>query len=121
MSKSSGYTFADLSPCISCTTKQCGLVDGNECDKCKCYLETKLKLESIDKEESKVLGLFEVIKANTYKCGICGEIIFPKIITAGDGKFDVIVNSTSIHGGIGNEVIHNKVCPDCVNDISVIG
>ena len=78
------------------------------------------KVASTSNEDAKILGLFEVIKANTYKCGICGEIIFPKIITAGDGRFDVVVDSASIRGGLGNEVVCDKVCPNCVNNISII-
>lgn len=31
------YTFEDLSQCLSCITKECGLVDGNECEKFKCF------------------------------------------------------------------------------------
>lgn len=110
----------------------CGVYEMNSCSECPAsrpeYLERQKKTDMSESknvyttsEDAKILGLFEVIKANTYKCGICGEIIFPKIITAGDGKFDVIVNSTSIHGGIGNEIVHDKVCPNCVNNISVVG
>lgn len=119
MSKASKYKFADLSPCISCATKECGLVDGNECDKFKCFSEVKSKLESVDKEKANVLELFDVVKANTYKCSICGEIIFPKIVSTGNSQFNVVVNSTSIHGGLGNGIIYKKVCPNCVNNIPV--
>lgn len=114
------YTFEDLSPCLSCITKECGLVDGNECDKCKCFLEAKSRLEATKNSESKVLGLFEVIKTNTYKCEICGAIIFPQIITAGDNQFDIMVSSASIRGGVGNEVIHSKVCNECVRAMTII-
>lgn len=103
----------------------CGVYEMNSCSECLAskpeYLERQKKIDmSENKEESKILGLFDVIKANTYKCGICGEIIFPKIITAGNGQFDVIVNFTSIHGGVSNDVVHSKVCQNCINDICVI-
>lgn len=92
------YTFEDLSPCLSCITKECGFVDGNECE---------------------ALGLFEVIKSNTYKCEICGEIIFPQIVTAGDNRFDVMVNSAEIRSGYGNKVIHSRVCNKCVENMTI--
>lgn len=109
----------------------CGVYEMNSCSECPAskpeYLERQKKTDMSENknipttnEESKVLGLFEAIKANTYKCSICGEIIFPKIITAGNGQFDVIVNSTSIHDGVGNNIIHNKVCSNCVNSVSVV-
>lgn len=71
-------------------------------------------------EELKILRLFEVVKANTYKCELCKEIIFPNIVTAGEGHFDVMTNVTSIHGGIGNDVIHRKVCSKCSAELTVI-
>lgn len=113
------YTFEDLSPCLSCVTKECGLVDGNECEKFKCFSDVQSRLLAAKSIESQALGLFEVIKSNTYKCEICGAIIFPQIVTAGDNRFDVMVNSAEIRGGYGNKVIHSRVCNKCVESMTI--
>lgn len=113
------YTFEDLSPCLSCITKECGLVDGNECEKFKCFSDAQSRLLAAKSIESQALGLFDVIKSNTYKCEICGAIIFPQIVTAGDNRFDVMVNSAEIRGGYGNEVIHSRVCNKCVESMTI--
>lgn len=35
----------DFSPCINCQTKECGLVDGNECDRCNEFFKLKRTIE----------------------------------------------------------------------------
>lgn len=69
-------------------------------------------------ETEKLLCLIEAFKANTYKCDICGEIIFPKVTTAGDDNYDIMATVTSIYSGIGNKKIHNHVCPDCAKSLN---
>jgi hypothetical protein len=113
------YTLEDLSPCLSCITKECGLVDGNECEKYKCFSEAQSRLSATKNIESRVLVLFEVFKSNTYKCEVCGAVIFPQIITAGDDQFDVMVNAVEVRGGYGNEVIHRRVCNECVENMTI--
>lgn len=44
------YCIDDFSPCMSCLTKECGLVDGNECEKYGDFLKIKSKLETKDRE-----------------------------------------------------------------------
>ena len=76
--------------------------------------EEKIQENLVNNEELRILTLFGIIKAFTYKCEICGEIVFPKIIATGDGQFETIVESIGIYGGVGDKVIHHKVCPNCV-------
>lgn len=44
------YCIDDFSPCTSCLTKECGLVDGNECEKCNDFLKIKSKFYEQEKE-----------------------------------------------------------------------
>lgn len=70
------------------------------------------------KEKDKILYLIESVKANTFKCDICGEIVFPEIVSAGDSNYDVMTVVASIYGGIGNNMIHKKVCQKCSKNIN---
>lgn len=38
----------DFSPCINCQTKECGLVDGNECDRCNEFFKLKKTIEQAE-------------------------------------------------------------------------
>ncbi len=38
----------DFSPCINCQTKECGLVDGNECDRCNEFFKLKRTIEQAE-------------------------------------------------------------------------
>lgn len=42
--------FETINPCLNCETKECGLVDGQECQKCIDYLSLKKDFETIKKE-----------------------------------------------------------------------
>lgn len=35
------YVVDDFSPCINCKTKECGLIDGQECDKQRAFEKFK--------------------------------------------------------------------------------
>lgn len=109
----------DLSPCIDCKTKECGLIDGNECDKCRTFLNIKRIVENAESEEKRIMSLYDSIRQNTYTCDICKSIIFPEIITSGDNGYDVITTYTQIRGGIGNAVIHDHVCDECVKSATL--
>lgn len=104
----------DLSPCIDCKTKECGLIDGTECDKCRTFLNIKRIVENVESEEKRIMSLYDSIRQNTYTCDICKSIIFPEIITSGDNGYDVLTTYTQIRGGIGNAIIHGHVCDKCV-------
>lgn len=69
-------------------------------------------------ETNKLLCLIEAFKTNTYQCEICRKIIFPQIITAGDGNYDIMATVASIHSGKGKKIIHNHVCPDCAKSLN---
>ena len=42
--------FETINPCLNCETKECGLVDGQECQRCIDYLSLKKDFETIKKE-----------------------------------------------------------------------
>ena len=42
--------FNDINPCIDCIDKECGLIDGQECQKCLDYLSIKNEFLSIKSE-----------------------------------------------------------------------
>lgn len=103
----------DFCPCNDCKTKECGLMDGKECGKCNEFLEIKAIVENAASESNRIASLYNAIKANTYVCDICGEIIFPTIITSGDGGYDVMKTSIEIIDGTGNKAVCSHVCSDC--------
>lgn len=39
-----------LSPCIDCTTRECGLIDGNECQKCLDYFSLRDAYQNVNDE-----------------------------------------------------------------------
>ena len=109
----------DFSPCISCTSKTCGLMDGNECSKSNEFKRFKRIVEDAASEDDRIVSLYNVIQANTYVCDMCGKIIFPDITTSGDGGYDVMKTSAEIRGGFGNKVVCNHVCNDCVEKVTL--
>ena len=44
------YDLEDFSPCKVCLTRECGLIDGNECEKCNSFLTLKSEFESMQTE-----------------------------------------------------------------------
>lgn len=51
----------DLSPCVNCETKECGLMDGNECDKLKIFLDVKRIVENTESEK-RTMALFDIMR-----------------------------------------------------------
>lgn len=112
-------TIDDFSPCADCHPKQCGLIDGNECDKLKEFWRIRDDLERAAWLEEHIPDMYDAIKSNTYTCDVCGSIIFPAITTAGDGKYDVMTSFATIYGGVGNSVVSEHVCDDCVKKMTL--
>lgn len=109
----------ELNPCADCKTKQCGLIDGNECKKQRKFAQVEQLLHDLCSYEEDILGIYDTIKNNTYKCEICGEIIFPTIISSGSGDIDVAQESAKIIYGKGNSVLHKKVCSKYLSGLSI--
>lgn len=75
---------------------------------------------SLDTAISNAIELFlDAYKAGTVVCDVCGEIVYPKVITNEHGIF-IESESAEIRGGLGNHVVKKNVCKNCLNTLSVV-
>ena len=62
----------------------------------------------------------QAFTVSSFVCEICGEIVFPKLITNEHGIF-IESNRTDIVGGKGNRYIKRNVCEACVRKMNMKG
>lgn len=58
--------------------------------------------------------LYNLIKQNTYICSCCGNIIFPAI-----KNNEISQDKNNIRGGLGNKILKENVCNECVNKFAI--
>ena len=56
----------------------------------------------------------ESIKKICYVCSKCGEIIFPDITQNDDGTINTSIEKSQIRGGLGNKVVKDNICNNCL-------
>lgn len=59
--------------------------------------------------------LLKFIQDSSYRCNLCGEIIYPTI-TGVDFESESISIATDKHdarGGLGNKILMDNICPEC--------
>lgn len=75
---------------------------------------------SLDIALSNAVEVFlDTYKAGTFICDVCGEIVYPKVTTNEHGIF-IESESAEIRGGLGNHVIKQNVCKNCLSALNTI-
>lgn len=64
--------------------------------------------------------IIETFKSQQFICSMCGKIISPEVKVNQDGSIEMTNETGELRGGLGNKIIKNHICSECMKNISFI-
>ena len=64
--------------------------------------------------------VIEIFKSQQFICSMCGKIISPEVKMNQDGSIEMTSETGKLRGGFGNKVIKDRVCSECMKNMSLI-
>ena len=64
--------------------------------------------------------VIKIFKSQQFICSMCGKIISPEVKMNQDGSIEMTSETGELRGGFGNKVIKDRVCSECMKNMSLI-
>jgi hypothetical protein len=81
----------------------------------------RIKVDPIDDVcNINIVDIIEVFKSQQFICSMCEKIVSPEVKVNQDGMLEMTSETGELRGGLGNKVIKNHICSECMKKISFI-
>ena len=81
----------------------------------------RIKVNLIDNAcDINIVDIIETFKSQQFICSMCEKIISPEVKVNQDSTIEVTSETGELRGGLGNKVIKNHICSECMKNISLI-
>ena len=81
-------------------------------------MTTIMSQDQIEQFKNMTNILKDIELSKSYTCGVCGEVVKPKIYFE-SGEIYIDVDKSSIRGGIGNKILQDNICDECAKKMLI--